>query len=150
MTFIISPAKTMLKNLLEQWSLTGGRDSSLAISWFFTFLASSSCQMPDKITIKLFETKTTLFSSCFIFQHTYVQVKNAKRYQYSLIFLLPILWQGSLMQSQIHSQMSWTLHQQFSHLHQLLSMNKLILRTKLTYTWHLGAPKYLLEHVRGY
>ena len=26
---------------LEQWSLTGGRDSSFAISWFFTSLASS-------------------------------------------------------------------------------------------------------------
>jgi len=47
-----------LKNLLEQWSLTGGRESSLAISWFFTFWASSSCQIPDKIIIIWNQDKT--------------------------------------------------------------------------------------------
>ena len=39
--FNLSP---ILLNLLEQWSLTGGRQSSLAISMFFIFSASSTCR----------------------------------------------------------------------------------------------------------
>jgi len=36
-------------NLLEQWSFTGGRESSLAISVFLISLASVTCKITDII-----------------------------------------------------------------------------------------------------
>ena len=46
-------------NLLEQWSFTGGRDSSLAISVFLISLASFTCNITD-IKLLLQSTDYTL------------------------------------------------------------------------------------------
>lgn len=95
-----------IKNLLEQWSLTGGRQSSLAMSVFLIFSASSTYRTKARHRQVIGRTCKALY--LFPFHQCCTNSPTSPS---------PTLWQESWMRWLIRSQTSWTLHQLSCHFH---------------------------------